>query len=228
MERIKSIVCENGFHISSMNFIQSGSIVKGNRHFLDYDFFDSIVVVGSSGSGKTTLINSLRNMTSVSIPKRLVTRPPRLGENSTETNHITNETFMLLAQKQEFFVHWARKMENHRVEKYGILKPQPNRIPVLSGNNALFNNIMSVQPENILAHSLYIGIFAPDEIRANRLLFRSPDLFSERPDEISYRINDSSRNIIDHSHIIVNNYGSYELTVVNDFYNFIKNITIND
>jgi len=204
------------------------SIKRGNRKLTENNFFDSIVIVGSSGSGKTTLIKQLRNIDKLSIPQRLITRPPRKDDDIVENKYISETELLNLAETQKLLFHWTRKMENNREEKYAIVKIQTDAIPLISGNNALFNNFVSVRPQNILDNSLFIGIYAPDEVRLHRLQERSPDLFSTKPNEINYRLGDSSNNIIEHSHIIINNYGDNEILVLQEFYKFILNLIQND
>lgn len=202
------------------------TIEIGERKFPVNNSFDSIVIVGSSGSGKTTLINQLRKFEKLVIPQRLITRQPRKNDNIAENKYISEDKLLNLYKNQELLFYWTRKMENNREEKYGIVNIDihSDAIPVISGNNALFNNSSSISPLNILDKALFIGIYTPDKIRYSRLKNRSPDLFENNPTEIAYRLGDSSNNIIKYSHIIVNNYGKKETLALHEFCKFILNI----
>lgn len=98
-------------------------------------------------------------------------------------------------------------MEGGREERYGFRKVLGERLPVYSGNNALYDNANSVRPEGATSNSLFLGVYAPDEIRKQRLLARSPDLLKDNPAEVEYRLGDSSDNILSHIHLVVDNYG---------------------
>lgn len=101
-------------------------------------------------------------------------------------------------------------MEGDREERYGFHQTATGRLAVYSGNNALYDNPNSVNPREVLKNTLMLGIYAPDDVRKDRLMQRSPDLFRDQPDEAEYRLQDSSNNILPHVHVVVDNYGELE------------------
>lgn len=176
---------------------------------------DSVAIVGSTCAGKTTLIDAIRKSRLcvegvIQVPMRYITRPARQQDNTTENTYVTTEEFENSVGSGEIGLHWVRKMEGDRQERYGFHTVSPDKFPVYSANNALFNNPDSVHPNGVLDHTLLLGIYAPDEIRRARLELRSPDLFRDRPDEVMYRLGDSSENILPHVHVAVDNYGDLE------------------
>ena len=167
-----------------------------------------VMIVGSSCSGKSTLVNAIRNKgKDIVVPKRIITRPQRLNDNLVENMFRSKDEFKQMIESGEIGLHWTRKMEGSREEQYGFESVSPEKFVAYSGNNALYNNRDSVRPKETLDDHLYVGIYAPDEVRKNRLLSRSPDMKLE---ELEYRLNDKSENILAHCHIVVNNFGPNE------------------
>ncbi|OGJ21512.1 MAG: hypothetical protein A2804_02290 [Candidatus Pacebacteria bacterium RIFCSPHIGHO2_01_FULL_46_10] len=112
--------------------------------------------------------------------------------------------------REEIGMHWVRKMEGTRTESYGFLPVEPGVIPIYSANNAVINNRGSVTPNGVLEKALIVAIYAPEDIRRNRLFERSPDLVHEKPEEVAYRLADEAINMYPDAHIVVKNFGRYE------------------
>lgn len=176
---------------------------------------ESVAIVGSTCAGKSVVVDAIRQsylamQGIIEIPKRYITRSQRGNDNIVENEFVTAEEFQAKVESGDIGLHWVRKMEGDRKERYGFHQPTQDVLPVYSGNNALYNNPDSVRPEGILRNSLMVGIYAPDDVRRDRLVSRSPDLLRDRPDEVEYRLGDSSENMLPHIDILVNNYGQNE------------------
>ena len=181
-----------------------------------------VVIVGSTCSGKSTLVDAIRESSlDVVVPKRVITRPQRQKDNVIENTFRSKEELNNMVKSREIGLHWTRKMEGSREEKYGFLAADPSKFIIYSGNNALYNNKDSARPTSIFKDHLYVGIYAPDDLRQKRLLDRSPDM-SEA--EMLYRLNDSSENILPHCHLIVKNFDEFECQSRDDLLILIENL----
>ena len=157
----------------------------------------AIVIVGSTCSGKTTLVQAIREaaIDGVDVPRRYVTRPPRAGDNVLEASVLTPDT--------RCFIQWTRTLADH-TERYAFAPPVPGMLPVYSANNAILGN---VQPAGALADALIVGVFAPDDVRAQRLRVRSPELWRDRPQEVEARL---AERMPANVHYVIENHGERE------------------
>jgi ribose 1,5-bisphosphokinase PhnN len=157
----------------------------------------AIVIVGSTCSGKTTLVQAIRDaaLDGVDIPRRYVTRAPRPSDIAEEAGQLTAET--------EYFLHWTRTLAGH-TERYAFARPTLGKLAVYSANNAILDN---VRPEGALAGALIIGVVAPDDVRAQRLHVRSPELCRDRPEEARARL---AERMPANVHRVIENHGDHE------------------
>jgi len=183
------------------------------------NLIECIVVVGSSGAGKSTLVKAIRTAITgtpsrLEVPSRYVTRPARPDDCTHDNLAISAEEFDKKVCSGTIGLHWVRPMENQREERYGFPPVAAGRIAVYSANNALFTNMASVRPADVLDHAFVLGVYAPETVRNERLSHRSPDLCRERPDEIAYRLTDDVAAILSQVHVVVANYGTDEATAL--------------
>ncbi len=176
---------------------------------------DAVVLVGATCAGKSTLAAAIRGAAwgpkgRVDVPSRCLTRPRRQNESPGENVHLSADEFEQSLARGEVGLHWARKMEGGREERYGFRPVPKGMLAVYSGNNALYSNQGSVQPQGALRHALFVGVHAPDEIREARLRARSPDLWAHHPAEVAHRLADRSDNMLKHVHLVVANHGTFE------------------
>ena len=176
---------------------------------------DRIAIVGSSGAGKSTIIAALRGSALyrsgiIDIPLRFTTRPTRLNDSKDENVFVSSQAFRAMADAGKFALHWQRIMEGGRLEGYAFARTATGALPVYSANNALYDNADTVRPVDFAQNTLYIGIYAPDTIRARRLAERSPDLSAGRPAEFNHRLADRASNMLPHIDIRVDNFGPNE------------------
>ncbi len=174
--------------------------------------FASIAVVGSSCAGKTTMIrkikaSSLCKKAKMSVPVRYTTRPGRMNDAPGENSHLSRADFAKRIKQGKIAFYWKKRMDAKSEEFFGFGPPRAGAIAVYSGNNGLLFNRKTVVPGNILKAALLIGIYAPDEVRRERLLKRSPDLARNKPAELKYRLEDSAEKVIDKVHIVIHNHG---------------------
>jgi len=193
--------------------------------------FKNIAIVGSSCSGKTTLLNSIRNSSlcrekKVLIPVRYTTRPKRKNDIFDENIYITEEEFTKKAKNLQISLYWKKSMDDERDARFGFAPPAADALSVYSGNNGLLYNQKSVYPRGILDMILFVGIYAPDEVRKERLFMRSPDLVQDKPKELFYRLGDKAEKIFSRVHLVINNYGPYMKDALGDIVELVRRIAI--
>lgn len=176
---------------------------------------ECIVIVGSTCAGKTTLVDAIRRSKPyadgvVDIPVRYITRPPRGGDSLVENVHVTDDEFEARVQAGSIVLRWLRSMGPGRTIRYGFGPPRAGAFPVYSANNAIYAPGGDVRPVGAIAHALLVGVYAPDELRAERLRRRSPDLWSQ-PDEVASRLEDRAASIEPHVHVVIEDHGDLEL-----------------
>lgn len=176
------------------------------------DTLQGIAIVGSTCSGKSTIADAIRDSAlaatgKVDVPKRCITRPQRVNDNLVENMFLSPEELAASQREGRLAFTWVRHMENGRAEQYGFFKPQPGTLPVYSGNNALYEHPEDIRPSDALRAVLLVGVYAPDELREERLKERSPDLFRDKPDEVQYRLGDSSKNMLSHVGVVIDKHG---------------------
>jgi ribose 1,5-bisphosphokinase PhnN len=173
---------------------------------------DSVVIVGASGTGKSTLTGVLRaaRCGAVEVPRRLVTRAARVDDIAAENQHVSRAEFEQLARAGELGLRWIRRMEGGREEHYGFAPVSPRRLPIYSGNNALFEHPASIEPAGVLAQALFLGVVAPDALRAERLMRRSPEHWRRLPEELAHRLAERAEAVEAHVHLVVENHGELE------------------
>lgn len=221
--------------IQLLKLTKLNSIKVNTRNLSELKKIDSVILVGSSFVGKTTLVRAISNtathnpktFVSIQIPKRIVTRPQRHNDNLAENDFKSSKQFAEMVKQGNIELHWVRKMEGTRTERYGFLKTQPNTTPIYSANNAIITNQSSVWPKDILKKSLIIAIYAPEYVRKRRLFQRSPDLVKQNPQEVVYRLTDKAINICPKAHIVIKNYGQYEPKAKKHLISLIKLIAQN-
>lgn len=191
----------------------SGMRIGGRHLTAKCRALKGVIIVGSSCSGKTTLINTISNSElcrsgKLSVPLRYTTRAKRKNDAPGENSYVSKEVFAGMIGKSQLLFYWKKRFDSFREESFGFVDLPAASLPVYSGNNGLLYNKGSVYPSGILDSMLFIGVYAPDKVRKERLLKRSPDLVLTKPEELQYRIEDSSEGILAKVHLIVNNYGS--------------------
>lgn len=207
--------------------------VQNEKSLRELTHVSSVVVVGSTCSGKTTIVDAIRKshlslQELVVVPLRYITRPKRGKDNTVENAHVTEGEFQKKVDAAEIILHWIRQMEEGREERYGFHAVPVGKFPIYSGNNALYNNFGSVQPTELLKHAVFVGVYAPDEIRKHRLISRSPDLLKDCPEEVEYRLGDSAENMLPHVHLVIENHGAFESLVEKEAVQLIKEIISNE
>lgn len=174
--------------------------------------FNAIAIVGSSCAGKTTMIRKIKSSSlckagRISVPVRYTTRSGRMNDAPGENSHLSRADFGKKIKQGKIAFYWKKRMDARSEEIFGFGPPRAGVVPVYSGNNGLLFNRKTVFPKSILKTTLFIGIYAPDEVRRERLLKRSPDIARNKPQELKYRLEDSAEKVLCRVPIVVNNYG---------------------
>lgn len=195
--------------------------------------FKSVAIVGSSCSGKTTLLNSIKRSflcreKKVLIPVRYTTRPKRENDIFDENIYISEEEFTKKVKNSQISLYWKKSMDDEREARFGFAPPVADTLSVYSGNNGLLYNQKSVYPRGIAETILFVGIYAPDEVRKERLFKRSPDLVQDKPKELLYRLGDNAEKIFSRVHLVINNYGPYMKDALGDIVELARRMAIKD
>lgn len=196
--------------------VVQGSRALAIRDHARIDHLDCIVVVGASGTGKSTLVDAVRASEAaapaglVDVPHRFVTRPRRDGDSDVENTFLSREEFDRKTAGGVIGLEWVRLMDAGREERYGFSSVAPGKMPLYSGNNALLTHAGSVRPASALANALFIGAYAPEEVREARLWRRSPELWRRSPMELTYRMADRAEAVLSRVHVVVENHGERE------------------
>ena len=198
--------------------LQSLTSVVALEKFREIHNVMGVALIGSTAAGKTVLVQGIRSGfqddSGIVIPKRYITRPPRAGDDFVENQHLTREEFEAKKQKKEIGFSWARHMEGTRQELYGFATTEPEKLAIYSANNDFVRRI-----QDLSKTVLVVGVFAPDEVRSQRLLTRSPDM---KEAERNYRLGDSSSNIVPFCHLLIKNFGETESQSVQDVVSLIR------
>ena len=178
---------------------------------------EAIVIVGSTCTGKTTLANAIRRagLAGVDVPRRFVTRAPRPDDVVAEAACMTSAELDAAITAGLVTLHWARTLEAGHVERYGFATPAAGALPVYSANIAICAALD-------LAHTLVVGVFAPDELRERRLRARSPTLCTERPDEVRARLAERADAIRPYAHVVIANHGALETAAAADIVALVR------
>ena len=215
---VESAPEKDGKHlIDLLNSSDLDSIRLREKNLEQLKKISDIIFVGSSLVGKSTLVDSMRTAIETNkefasifqIPKRIITRPQRANDNLVENQFVTNDEFEQMVQHGDIGLHWVRKMEGDRQERYGFLVVDKNKTPIFSGNNAIINNKESVMPPDLLEQSLIIAVYSPEDLREERMQKRSPDLVKDKPEEVKYRLSDKAISMYPEAHLIIKNFGRY-------------------
>lgn len=196
--------------------IQGLSSIVSLEKFQEIANIHKILIVGSSGAGKTTLINALRdNCSDIEIPKRYTTRSIRKNDDFVENQHIAVESFKEKVESGEIEIHWQRTMDDEgKKDCYGFAKTDNKQLSIYSGNN----DILSTIKDKTL---LILGVYAPDELREERLEIRSPDIDKKEKD---YRLKNLSSSIIPFSHLLIINDKEHESNALKDIVKLVQSI----
>jgi ribose 1,5-bisphosphokinase PhnN len=133
----------------------------------------SVVVVGSSGCGKTTLVSGIRTppyCDHVVVPRRLVTRRARQGEDPRENRHIDRDLFQRLAETGRLDPCWNRVLERGREERYGFesVDATDGRLRIYSANNGFVRD-PNPSVQRVLDSALVVVATTGQESRRARL-----------------------------------------------------------
>ncbi|MEK7070954.1 MAG: hypothetical protein AAB966_04045 [Patescibacteria group bacterium] len=181
-----------------------------------------VFFAGASGVGKSTVIGRL-DVERVHVVPRFTTFPRRSDSLPWENIHLNPWEFDMLELDGTIEVSWNRDMGNGDVVKYGfpVRNDDDSRIAVYPTNSLFFDHMIHMPP-GFLDGALIVGVFAPNIVRTIRLQQRSPDMPTH---EREARLSDNPQSVVNLSHVVVNNYGSFEKCSSEDVMDFIARIS---
>lgn len=218
--------------LNSLNTGDFASLTRQTDRLHSALSLTKVVFFGSSASGKSTVEKAVREASrtnllqeNLSVPKRVVTRPARPDDRDME--YCTEEEFATRIAQGSLGMHGVKVMERGRTESFGFEPPVEGTLPVYFSNNGIVKYPERIQPLDFLQNALLIAVYAPDTIREQRLRNRSPELFTDKPEEAAFRLSpdESSERMRIAADISVNNYGKHEGRVISDVVTFLRDIT---
>ncbi len=205
-------------------------IYSGRLPLPDLKNIKIIQIIGPSGAGKTTLISTLKDNYDlcegrVQTPIRYTTRQVRFNELHSENKHLDHSEFKNKIDTGEINIYWNRQLTENQIDFFGFSIPKNinNQIFVLSGNNGITKGINISHQEIRTDNILTIGVFADSEVRRQRIIERSPDIYKNLPKEFSKRVQDPTI-IVDHCHFLIKNSSCTKSDFTNTFLTIIKSI----
>jgi len=182
-----------------------------------------IFITGASGSGKSSLWKQLRAKLSehVDFPVRLISRPVRQDDDLSENRHLPIDLFELWFNEKSIEFFWPKFLPE-RTEYYGF-EFNENGTVIYGCNNEFLLNVAHLKSHsNLFEKSLIIHITCDIEIRKMRL---SERYINQKisPGEINYRVDSGKgeRDLINSSHIIVQNNSTNLLQTTNNLINLL-------
>ena len=121
-------------------------------------------------------------------------------------------------------IYWERDMDGNNIELYAFEKNMSDNIWLYSWNNYIFS---SWDSNVFLRDSLVIWIDACEKTRKNRLINRSPDIYSSKKDEFEKRISVWLDDISKYCHILVDNDRENESFSLKESFKLINDILMN-
>lgn len=209
------------------------SIRERSQSLLSLGEIQRVIFCGSSCVGKSTLEDAVRKAAltgalagKINVPSRVITRPPRPDDRK-DFQFCTTLEFEALVAEGKLGLYGVKIMEGGRQEPYGFTKPEEGTIPIYFANNQTFKNKISVGPAGVLDNALIVLIYAPDNIREERLRQRSPELFVERPEEVAFRLSAQERAIklVSEAHLIIKNFGLSAGRAVEDMIKLLEGVS---
>jgi ribose 1,5-bisphosphokinase PhnN len=203
--------------------------IKNPRLWDQLSTISSIVIIGSTCTGKSTMVNVLResqlaNDKKIIIPRRYVTREARPDDDPRENIYLTNQELEDLQSRDEIGINWKKPTKNGEFEYRAFEKVTSKALPVYFGNIEIFHNKDSIKPTGALDNALYIAVYAPDSVRQERLLQRSPELVAEKPDEVARRLKENVDSILPFVQLQINNYGQAQQFAKQELLKFVETL----
>jgi ribose 1,5-bisphosphokinase PhnN len=182
-----------------------------------------IVVVGASGAGKSSLLALLRNTLSgfseIEFPVRLTTRAPRRDDSPLENCSVDPLYLDALVESDELLLRWEKRITPDHGEFYAF-KRTASPLVVMGGNDELITNRASIRPDkDILNMLVKIAVICDPNVRATRLLRRSPELRQAR-DELQTRLSSTPTDVLEMCEVIIDNtegFDEAEVKAIADF-----------
>ncbi len=104
-------------------------------------------------------------------------------------------------------IYWRRPLVDGRSQGYGC-RTVLQGVPIYLGGHGLYDNASSVEPAEILATSLFVGILAPPNLRKRRLLKRLDVLGAPLNPNLERTLDFDETRMVDHVHLVIKNVAS--------------------
>jgi ribose 1,5-bisphosphokinase PhnN len=181
----------------------------------------SVVMVGGMCSGKSVLAHGAEAHPELAgrceVVKRCSTRESRQGDVADGVTSIGWEEFRARREAGGFALSWVRPLANGSSIGYGCMHPSGDVTPIFMAGHGVYTNKETVRPLGALDNALFVGVYAPFAVRAERLRLRSPDVVARGQatvDKLLAHDDDAMRSNVD---LLVRNYGGHQAATVQDF-----------
>ncbi len=194
---------------------QQPPIVEQNVYLSLPDNPHYIAVVGESCSGKTYLTQKAMQEAGVAEvcdpATRALERDWRPGDSYAENRmwSVDPTHDVPAVRRNGYTIETVKPAANKSVEMYYFDITNSDKVPVIPANLGFIQRPNNVFPF-IVPETIVIGVFAPQEVREQRLGSRNPELFKSRPEDASHRLSDLSKLVLERSHFVLHNYEDNE------------------
>lgn len=169
----------------------------------------AVTFVGGMCAGKSTVAreiatNRLTRDCCV-LAARVTTRDRRRGDTTEQVSFLTWHQFEERRRKGDLALSWVRPLVGGGAIGYGCEHVETGRVALQVAGHGIYTNSGSVLPAEALAHSVVVGVYAPDEVRFDRVRCRSPDLAAA---QLAVLMQHDDERMFAETDVVVHNFGA--------------------
>jgi ribose 1,5-bisphosphokinase PhnN len=144
----------------------------------------SLTFVGAMCAGKSSVASAIATHRSTSqrceLAARITTREPRRSDSREDIAHLTWEEFDRRRAAGDLALSWVRPLPDGDAIGYGCEHVTAGKIALHLAGHGVYTNPDSVQPDDVLSHTVIVAVFASPDRRRERARRRSPDIGPDR------------------------------------------------